>query len=36
MVRLIERYVKRIRLKFSNTRGAMSEVRLTATVKKAG
>ncbi|MBS3918908.1 MAG: hypothetical protein KG012_08475 [Deltaproteobacteria bacterium] len=36
MVRLIERYFKRLRLKLSNRRRRMSEVRLTATVKKAG
>jgi len=35
-VRLLERYFKRLRLKFSNRRRGMSEVRLTATVKKAG
>ena len=34
-VRLIEIF-KRLRLKLSNRRRGMSEVRLTATVKKAG
>jgi hypothetical protein len=35
-VRLIKRYFKRLKLKFSNRRSGMNEVRLTATVKKAG
>jgi hypothetical protein len=35
-VRLIERYFKRLRLKLSNRRRGMNEVRLTTTVKKAG
>jgi hypothetical protein len=35
-VRLIKRYFKRLKLKFSSRRRGMSEVRLTATVKKAG